>query len=176
MEWWGRWLNQSVAASVNVRTNNLTTTSCVGTLIIAQAEWKALKWSSMEILPSPLNLVDNLVAPLGNGVGFTPKFNGLIFWSHGWFTTMLGATTCKGWTFITIGISVFKGNKDCTKGENGDCFGDELGLLWDLIIFFLRSSKSGNNFRFFNGLKFSSRIPFSLSPLVYLRVASSRWL
>ena len=75
--------------------------------------------------------------------------------------------------FIIAEISVCKGSKDCTKGENGDCFGNELGLLWDLIIFFLRSSKSGKNFKFLNDSKFSSRIPFSLSPLMYLWVASS---
>ena len=177
MEWWGRWLNQSTVALVNVFTNNLTATSSVGILITVQAEWKALKWSSVEILPSPLNLGNTSTSPLGNEAGFTPRFSGPIFWPHGWIVAMFGnGIACRGWTLIAAGMSAFKGSKDCTKGKTGDYFGGELGLLWDLTIFFLRSSKSGSNFKFFNGSNFSSRIPFSLSPLVYLRVEKSWWV
>ena len=40
-----------------------------------------------------------------------------------------GGITCKGWTFMTAGMGVFKGRKDSTKGEKGDFFGGELSLL-----------------------------------------------
>lgn len=54
------------------------------------------------------------------------------------------------------------------RGEIGEYVGGELGLLHDLVLCFPGGLKSGRKFKFVKGSKFSSMIPSSISPLVYL--------
>ena len=86
---------------------------------------------------------------------------------------MVGNISCKGWMFKWEGTRAFNGSKDCTNGEKDECLHGELGLLKYLVLFFFGSLKSSRKLKFFKGSKFSSKIPFSLSPLVYLLLARS---
>lgn len=142
-------------------------------LIMPHVVWKVLKWPSIETLPSLLNLGRIFVVPLGNATGLTPRFNRPMFYPHGGLTTMFGDMTCKGWIFKWEGTIAFNRSKDCTNSEKGDYFSGELGLQLELLFFFWGLLKLGMKVKFFRGSKFSSRISFSLSPLVYLLEASS---